>query len=142
MGYFILLTSDYHGGDAYEILKQRLKSKSWEIYNKTNLRMQLRVGDKVIFYLAGHGKYSQHFVGEAVIKEIVLADGAYSEESNTLIYSTLKFEDITIYKKPSPIKKILEKLIFVSNPAKYGTALNGGVRRILEVDYLTILKGK
>lgn len=35
----------------------------------------------------------------------------------------------------------MEKLTFITNPAKYGTALNGGVRGISEKDYKVILKG-
>ena len=54
MQYFILLTSDSNKY-ANEILEQRLKSKVWEIYDKTNLRNQLEEKSKVIFYLAGSG---------------------------------------------------------------------------------------
>ena len=58
-----------------------------------------------------------------------------------MIHSTLQFDKITNYEEPVSIKKIMEKLTFITNPAKYGTALNGGVRRISEKDYKVILKG-
>ena len=137
MQYFILLTSD-SGKPAQEILNQRLKSRTWEIYDKTNLRNQLEEKSKVIFYLAGSGPSSQHFVGEAMIDKIIYANSSYSEEANTMIHSTLHFDQITNYQEPVSIKKILKKLTFITNPAKYGTALNGGVRRITQKDYLTI----
>mgnify|MGYP001473894158 FL=1 len=137
MQYFILLTSD-SGKPAQEILNQRLKSRTWEIYDKTNLRNQLEEKSKVIFYLAGSGPNSQHFVGEAIIDKIIYANSSYSEEANTMIHSTLHFDQITNYQEPVSIKKILKKLTFITNPAKYGTALNGGVRRITQKDYLTI----
>jgi len=138
--YFILLTSD-SGKPAQEILNQRLKSRTWEIYDKTNLRNQLEEKSKVIFYLAGSGPSSQHFVGEAMIDKIIYANSSYSEEANTMIHSTLHFDQITNYQEPVSVKKILKKLTFITNPAKYGTALNGGVRRISEKDYEVILKG-
>jgi predicted RNA-binding protein len=137
--YFILLTSDSNKY-ANEILEQRLKSKVWEIYDKTNLRNQLQEKSKVIFYLAGAGPNSQHFVGEAMIDKIIYANSSYSEEANTMIHSTLHFDKITKYKIPVSIKKIMKNLKFIKNPAKYGTALNGGVRRISESDYLVIRK--
>ena len=140
MQYFILLTSD-NNKYANEILEQRLKSKVWEIYDKTNLRDQLKEKSKVIFYLAGSGPNSQHFVGEAIIDKIIYANSSYSEEANTMIHSTLQFDKITNYEKPVSIKKLLKKLTFITNPAKYGTALVGGVRRISEKDYEAILKG-
>lgn len=140
MQYFILLTSD-SGKPAQEILNQRLKSRTWEIYDKTNLRNQLEEKSKVIFYLAGSGPSSQHFVGEAMIDKIIYANSSYSEEANTMIHSTLHFDQITNYQEPVSVKKILKKLTFITNPAKYGTALNGGVRRISEKDYEVILKG-
>lgn len=139
MQYFILLTSDSNKY-ANEILEQRLKSKVWEIYDKTNLRNQLQEKSKVIFYLAGAGPNSQHFVGEAMIDKIIYANSSYSEEANTMIHSTLHFDKITKYKNPVSIKKIMKNLKFIKNPAKYGTALNGGVRRISESDYLVIRK--
>lgn len=140
MQYFILLTSD-NNKYANEILEQRLKSKVWEIYDKTNLRDQLKEKSKVIFYLAGTGPNSQHFVGEAIIDKIIYANSSYSEEANTMIHSTLQFDKITNYEKPVSIKKLLKKLTFITNSAKYGTALVGGVRRISEKDYEAILKG-
>lgn len=140
MQYFILLTSDSNK-HAEEILAQRLKSKIWEIYDKTNLRNQLEEKSKVIFYLAGSGPNSQHFVGEAIIDKIVHANSKYSEEANTMIHSTLHFEKILNYKVPISIKKIMNNLTFITNPAKYGTAINGGVRRISEKDYKIIFKG-
>ncbi len=140
MQYFILLTSD-SGKPAQEILNQRLKSRTWEIYDKTNLRNQLEEKSKVIFYLAGSGPSSQHFFGEAMIDKIIYANSSYSEEANTMIHSTLHFDQITNYQEPVSVKKILKKLTFITNPAKYGTALNGGVRRISEKDYEVILKG-
>ena len=93
MQYFILLTSD-NNKYANEILEQRLKSKAWEIYDKTNLRDQLKEKSKVIFYLAGTGPNSQHFVGEAIIDKIIYANSSYSEEANTMIHSTLQFDEI------------------------------------------------
>jgi len=138
--YFILLTSDSNKY-ANEILEQRLKNKVWEIYDKTNLRNQLEEKSKVIFYLAGSGPNAQHFVGEAIIDKIIYANSSYSEEANTMVHSTLHFDKITNYEGPVSIKKIMKKLTFITNPAKYGTALNGGVRRISEKDYKVILKG-
>ena len=58
-----------------------------------------------------------------------------------MVHSTLHFNKITNYEEPVSIKKIMKKLTFISNPAKYGTALNGGVRRISEKDYKVILQG-
>ena len=104
MQYFILLTSD-SGKPAQEILNQRLKSRTWEIYDKTNLRNQLEEKSKVIFYLAGSGPNSQHFVGEAIIDKIIYANSSYSEEANTMIHSTLHFDQITNYQEPVSIKK-------------------------------------
>ena len=140
MKYFILLTSD-SDQIAKNILDNRLKKKQWEIYDKTNLRRQLEEKDKVIFYLAGSGPNSQHFVGEAIIDKIVYENSLYSEEANTMIHSTLHFDQILNYEDPVSIKKIMKKLTFIKNPDKYGTALNGGVRRISEKDYKVIHKG-
>lgn len=109
----------------------RVKNKEWPIYNKTQNRKRLQIGDRLIFYKAGTD--GQKFLGIATI-------GSNLKEKSSFT-SSLDLNDIKIWKTPVEMKNAIKNLDFIKNKENWGNYFQGGVRRISDTDFDTITKG-
>jgi len=116
-----------------EEFDERIKNKSWPIFNRTRYRKDIRPGDVVIFYKAG--SIGQRFIGKAEI-------GSEVEKSGSIDYS-VQLKNTQVWKKSVKIRNILHELAFIRNPSVWGFHLQGGIARITERDHdLIVLKSK
>lgn len=143
MAYYILVTSSISNVAANEVLAHRLERKFWPINERTTNREKVKVGDGFIFYLAGAGKLSQCFVAmgcadsEVIKSELTWPDGFTDINPGYGLW----LREISYFKNPVPIKKILKKLSFIKIKANnvWGGYLQGGCITINEKDYNLVI---
>lgn len=124
---------------AFEIFEDRIASNLWPIYMRTNQFRKVEKDIPVIFYLAGNGVSSQHFIGSAIINEIISPNKKLKVETSNIKFF-VNFKNVKKFKKYVPIKNILNQLDFVMNKDKYGLAFQGGITEIDKKSYELIIK--
>lgn len=115
--------------DTEQEFAKRIEERRWPIFKKTQNRRKLKVGDTVIFYKAG--TQGKKFLGSSVI-------GSPLEKANELVFF-LKLSDIVVWKKPVEVNEVLKDLDFIRDKQYWGRYFQGGVRRLSETDYETIV---
>ena len=113
-----------------EEFQSRIGTKKWPVFNKTQNRKKLGIGDLIIFYKAGTN--GQKFLGSATIKTDL--------KEKTMFKYFLEMDKISVWKNPVEMKDIIAKLDFVKNKDIWGNYFQGGVRSVSEKDFLTIVK--
>ena len=121
---------------ADAIYRELMSKNVWGLHPRTAQRAKVVKGDNLVFYVAG---VEQHFVGTAVASSSTYFD----EKNKELFYdeSTMQMdiEQINIFDTPKPIKPLLNKLSFIKNPQHWGPYLMGGVRKLNNTDFQTIV---
>lgn len=115
--------------DTEEELEHRIQNNQWPIYNKTQNRKKIAIGDKVVFYMAG--EKGQKFLGTASIASELV-------QKTELTYE-LKLSNIKVWQKPLQLRNVIDRLEFVKNKQNFGIYFQGGVRGLTENDYFLIL---
>jgi hypothetical protein len=131
---------------ALSICRKRLSQKMWPIYKHTRNRVSLLPGARCLIYIGGSGDLAQHVIAEAHIARV--ADNcvrSVSIDDSSLLVDTpasiLHFSKVIEFNTPVNVKTLLGDLSFIpENRGKWGSALQGGCRRIEKSDYL-VLKG-
>lgn len=145
--YFIFIAGDQMGiGNKLsgeQIYQRLMKLKAWGIGERTPSRRDLQRGSKVVFYQAGHG--GQRFLGTATIASALrkMSEERAAERRAIGIEPSaydLDLTDIETWEEPKPIVDLIQHLEFVTNKEHFGVHFQGGVRRISETDYQTIVK--
>lgn len=140
MNYHICIISDHidggkriTGGEIYRSLMSR---KVWGLHPRTANRANFKEGDFLTFYLGGQ----QVFLGTATVASSAYLDKTTESDRWFLNEGTYRVDlkDIQIWERPKPIKPLVKKLTFIRNPLHWGPYLQGGVRKIPEVDFKTI----
>ena len=109
--YLIFVSSDGKK-NGYEIFNDRIKQNLWPIYVKTPQLINVKIGKKIIFYIAGNGTNSQHFVTSGIINKIVYQKNAKidpNQEFKQILFN-VKFKDFKRLNKYINIKIILMNL--------------------------------
>lgn len=147
--YFVFIVNDAQGTHgrmpAREIYDQLMKLQGWGIGQRTPYRKDLRDGSRVVFYQAGQG--GQRFIGTATIaSELRSMSEARAVERRAVGIEPAKYDldlaDIDIWKETKPVSDMVQRLEFISNKDYYGVHFQGGVKRISEADYYSILEFK
>ena len=147
--YFVFIVNDAQGSHgrmpAREIYDQLMKIQGWGIGQRTPYRKDLRDGSRVVFYQAGKG--GQRFIGTATIASELRPMGeARAAERRVVGIEPAKYDldltDIGIWKETKPVSDMVQRLEFISNKDYYGVHFQGGVKRISEADYYTIIEFK
>jgi len=146
--YYIFTASDTElisGGNrpANRICRDRLKELRWPLYKRTFFRKHLKSNDICLFYIAGNKDFKHHIIAKAIVKNLTDSRGELVDDENLLSgipYSEVFFKDVTYLDKPFNIKENLDLLSFIpSNKNKWGTAFQGGVKKISYADYQVII---
>ena len=136
--YLIFVSSDGKK-NGYEIFNERIKKNLWPIYTKTPQLINIKIGKKIIFYIAGNGINSQHFVASAEIDElnnpIITQNDPNQEFKQVLFY--VRFKNLKIFKNFISIKDHMKNLSFIESSKKkvYGLYFQGGVCKINKQSY-------
>lgn len=139
--YYALITSDSAEVKAYEIFQNRIKENRFPLYLKTPYLETIKKNDEVLFYIAGRNMHSQSFVAKSRVKEVEVLKDLYVDADNTkrIVNRYLLFENIIVLEKPKLIKPIIERLDFIRVKQNFGTYLVGGVVKLNDKDFNTIL---
>ena len=108
---------------------QRLKEKKWPIFNRTNNRNRLKIGDSVIFYMGG--KKGHKFLGTASVSSQLIKTGETS--------AWVELANAKVWKIPVSIENIIGDLEFIKNKMNWGCYLQGGVVQLKEKDFEKII---
>lgn len=147
--YFVFIVNASQGVrrklTARETYERLMKLTAWGIGERTPYRRDLRPGSKVVFYQAG--KDGQRFIGTATIaSDLRRMSEARARERRKVgvepAHYDLELADVEIWKEPKSVGDMVQRLEFISNKEHFGVHFQGGVRRISEADYYTILEFK
>jgi hypothetical protein len=131
--YLIFVSSDGKK-NGYDIFNDRIRQNLWPIYVKTPQLINVKVGKKIIFYIAGNGIYSQNFVASGVIDKIEDQTNTNSDPNQEFkqILFNVKFRDIKKFVNYINIKDHLNNLSFIKKNKRkiYGLYFQGGVCKI------------
>jgi len=140
INYYCLVTSDSNKEFGIDIFNKRIQEKKYPLYLRTPFLNEIKINDKVLFYIAGSGKNAQNFIGQAVIEKVETPNELLGDpdRDNYAIEKYLIFNDIKIFKTFKHIKMIIDKLDFIKNKNNYGIHFMGGVKKIPEKDFYFI----
>lgn len=149
MNYWIFSVTPHKGEDyslsAEEIFSQRMLDGFWGL-NESNVNFNsLLEGDRIIFYV---GRPKSVFAGNVSLASpgIRLAGDEKEELSHGISFyradAGVLLKDIEIWENPQPVVILLPNLKFIKNKEKWYTHFQGGIIRISEEDYETILNSK
>ena len=110
--------------------RDRIKTKKWILYKRTSNRLNIRKGDKILFYLARPPR--RKIIANAVLSSEVKENG-----EDFLV----GISRIRLWKKQVSIKPFIESLEFIKNKVKWGGYMQGGIVKITDKDY-ELLRGK
>jgi len=147
--YFVFIVNEGQGVHgklpAREIYERLMRLEVWGIGERTPYRKELCKGSRVVFYQAGKG--GQKFIGTATIASELrpMSDARAAARRAVGIEPArhdLDLANIDIWKDPKPVVDMLQRLEFISNKDHFGVHFQGGVKRIDEADYYTIVEFK
>ena len=141
--YLIFVSSDGKK-NGYDIFNDRISQNLWPIYVKTPQLINVKVGKKIIFYIAGNGINSQNFVASGIIDKIEDQKNTNSDPNQEFkqILFNVKFRDIKKFVNYINIKEHLNNLSFIEKNKRkiYGLYFQGGVCKINKQSYEYIIK--
>lgn len=141
--YLIFISSDGKK-NGYDIFNDRISQNLWPIYVKTPQLINVKVGKKIIFYIAGNGIYSQNFVASGVIDKIEDQTNTNSDPNQEFkqILFNVKFRDIKKFVNYINIKDHLNNLSFIEKNKRkiYGLYFQGGVCKTNKQSYEYIIQ--
>ena len=139
--YFCFICSDAEI-PAFEKFKLLTKNKIWPIFKRTNHRPKLKINSKIIFYIAGNGVNSQHFIASAIIDRIEEqknTDSDPNQEFKQILFN-VKFSNLKKFNKYINIKDHIDQLTFIEKKRSiYGLYFQGGVCKINKQSYEYII---
>jgi len=109
---------------------RRMERKTWPVFGYTVNRKKIQPGDRVVFYKAGEG--NKELIGTAETAS------AIKGEEKEIDYA-VELRNISVWKKKVLMKPLVAKMSFVTHKAQWGLSMQGGVIRISEKDYNTII---
>ena len=145
--YFIFVVNSQQGVtkklSAKQIYTLLMKLKAWGINERTPYRRDLSEGSKVVFYQAGKG--GQKFIGAATLSSPlnIMSDMQAAERRKVGIEPAtynVDLQDIQTWDEPKPVTDMIQRLEFIGNKDHFGVHFQGGVKRIDEQDYYTIME--
>ena len=128
------------------ILSRRLSEGVWPLNSRTSHQLDLAANDRVLFYVAqkgdserGHIIAKGQIAGGRVRSRRIDSTPSWLGFAPRSLFDVL-IADIAFLEHSIPLKPLVQRLAFVKNKKRWGTALQGGVRRIELVDYNIILR--
>ena len=111
-------------------LKKRINEKEWPIFERTRNRAHLSKGDKIVIYHGGR------FGTASLVGTFVISSGLKVTGFHTFV---LGMSDAQMWKNQVKIKDILHDLKYIKRKDNWGIYFQGGVTRLPDEDYKTIL---
>lgn len=127
---------------AREVARLCFAKNAWGIGVRTQYRTSLKLGDRVVVYIAGVRECRQSFVAKATIASSV--EVTPMAIGHRVWPFTVRLADYQWLEEPVPIKPLLSRFSFISNPKakKWGSRLQGGIVRITKSDFNLVTGSK
>jgi len=116
--------------DTESELKKRVSAKEWPIFKRTRNRTDLSKGDKIVIYHGGR------FGTASLVGTFVISSEVKSAGNDTFV---VEMSDTQMWKNQVKIKDILDDLKYIKRKDNWGIYFQGGVTRLPDDDYKTIL---
>lgn len=144
--YFIFVIKDHIEGKkiipASEVLFNRVKYGFWSLSSKNPCFKSIKLGDKVIFYLAGKegGKFGGFctLASEAYPISEVEKKIAKGRPSSLMDY-VVDLKEIKVWENPVELSEVASKLSFIKDLNKAKMYFRGGIRAITKEDFNEIV---
>ena len=137
--YFLAITLDGYADDglrvsAFDVVKNRLKSGTWPLYQNTKNKKVISKRDVVVFYVGGQGPCGGHTVATADVvgrtdagRRVLRDEYAVSPVSAIIELGNIRFIE------PQVLKPVLiECGLIKKENKKWGAFLMGGLCRVPE----------
>lgn len=152
--YWIIIaaTTEVRGATirGIDVFYRMMQAGRWGFGLRTSNAKSVHKGDKVVFYVAhGSGECSHCFVGTArvskgthplgkqektLIEEVDIGNGGWPLKIN--------LDSIHVWVDPVDIRPMIPNLTIVKRPDRWGSYLQGGLKKITEGDYRLITGGR
>ena len=119
----------------------------WPLNTRTSHQCALTAGDKILFYVARKGDSERgYIIAKGQLRSGRIMSARVDEMPAWLGFRPTKQYDVPLVnvfflEKPIHFRRLVSRLSFVKNKEKWGTSLQGGIRRIGSADYDEILRG-
>jgi|ERR1041385_486108 predicted RNA-binding protein len=131
---------------ARSVLEARFKLGIWPLNLRTPHQQELNAGDEVLFYVAGSGDPDRyHFIARAEVSGPRVRSArrwhelpAWLGTQGPPLYD-VPLRSMIRLAQPISIKPLIRQLSFICNKTRWGTSLQGGVRRISNEEFTLIL---
>jgi hypothetical protein len=141
---------DFSGASvaANDIAMGRIEKGLWPLFARTRCRRLIKAGDKVLIYIGGRKKNATKIIASCDVTAIKGA-GRRSKTIDPVDVLTdapasiVQLGNTKLFKQPTDFRMVLDKLeICPMNKTKWGSILIGGVRKISNNDYKTLVGTK
>ncbi|EMN7148708.1 EVE domain-containing protein [Vibrio vulnificus] len=149
--YYILIKGDSYLQDgsfinARTATEKLMDSGFWPLYERTPHRRNIKVGDKILFYVSGKRKGAQVILGSATISKIEDWTRKHTAQcpifSDNIPFTAVGYDDVSVFTTPIPVREKVGQLSFIKQrPEKWGLSFMGGVTKVDKQNY-EILSGK
>jgi len=125
-----------------EIYKKRMSDAFWGLGESVANRSRVKMGNRVVFYLAGVD--GQKFLGTCTLVSAFHRLGKQEREKlahGPFFQAThgVNLSDIEVWDSPKPIHPLLKRLGIIKDVNKWGCYIQGSIIRTSEDDYNTIV---
>lgn len=131
---------------ARDILSSRAAEGIWPLNIRTSHQRHLAAGDEILFYAAGKSDPDRgSIIARAVIAGERMPIGTMKATSSAWLGLEPKTQfgvpirEVRWLDRGVPIRALVQRLDFIRNKSRWGTALQGGVVEISPNDFETIL---
>jgi len=131
------------GISAREVIIARAGDRFWGIPENARHAHSLQRGDLIVWYAAGRN--NQILMGTATLAGPLRQVGP--DERDPFAHGTQRFraeqgadlQDVDLWETEKPFHRLVPRLRFITNPARWGQYLQGSIIRVSAEDYATMV---
>lgn len=129
--------------EVEEIVNILLEKKYWLFSKQTPKIKEIKVGDRVVVYIAGKGKryFTASFTVSSKLKENKFNVNNEREQTLFSLFDyAIRIDSISLWRDRVYMKTIKDSLSFITDKKNYGLFLRQSVRVIPEKDFKLIFE--
>ncbi len=147
MADFVFIVAGENRKPARDVLATRVADGVWPLNRRTPHQAALSRGDRIVFYAAKAGGGDiMSFIARGIVGGSRVPSTRHDPDRPTWLgiqpnqLYDVPVVDVEWFPSPSPARGLIERLGFVKNPDAWGSYFQGGIRRLSEGDYETIVE--
>jgi hypothetical protein len=154
--YYLLVTVDadrsfVSAPSAHEVALHRLSLSRWGLRERTPYRRSIKVGDRVLIYIAGKRLHGGNVIASARVgcaaqpmrPRLAVVIDSPTETRGVVTDFYIELEGTKLFTRPVELRKFQSRLSFVTKPntPKWGTRLQSGCIQLTGADYEMLRHG-